>query len=285
MRVNNKLFPYPVLCSGIDNYKNNKFEVDLEVEKEINNIKFKCKVTIEDDKLKELLEEEKVEILYHIECSKTLYRDIYCTKQLIGEIFIEEKKLNGKVDICCFIVAKQNLEAYSNENFNEDYDGASFEILKGQILGFYNIPRIEFIKNVEELSQISSIFSVLKKQEFIDGMAIELNGDKIKVWLGENEFEQYRIFAKTHQALIHQMLVFPALMYALDMIMKDGEEEYEEYRWFKAIDRILVSSKMNLTKESIEQNTSYKLAQKLLNIAIHRAFKELNEVRDKEGKE
>lgn len=274
MRVKYKLFPYPVLCLDTDDYKKNQFEVDFDIAKDIHQICFQFQVNLEDGLLKEMLEQEQVKLVYHIECPKTLYRQIHCTKNLQHEVSIDEKQLNGKVDICCFIVAAKDLVNYCNDNFNEDYQDVSFEILKGNILGFYNLPRMDFTKNTEELSKISSIFSVIRKEAAEEGMEIELTGDKIKVCLGNDAFMQYKNFAKTsdYQSMMHATLIFPSLLYALDMIMKDGEEDYQEYRWFKAIDQMLSASNKSLNKETIEQMTSYKLAQKLLNLPINRAL-------------
>lgn len=282
MRVKYKLFPYPVLCSEIDDYKKNKFEVNFEIVKDIHQIRFQFQVLLEDDLLKEMLEENQVKLIYHIECAKTLYRQIHSTKYLGHEISVDEKQLNGKVDICCFIVAAQDLTSYCNDNFNEDYQGVSFEILKGNILGFYNLPRMDFTKNTEELSKISSIFSVIRKEGAEEGMEIELAGDKIKICLGNDAFMQYKNFAKLsdYQAMMHAMLIFPSLLYALDMIMKDGEEDYQEYRWFKAIEQMLSNSHISLNKETIEQMTSYRLAQKLLNSPVNRALSTMRHEED-----
>ena len=274
MRVRYKLFPYPVLCSEIDDYKENRFEVVFDVIKDIHQIRFQFQAILEDNLLKEMLEQSQVELVYHIECAKTLYRQIHCTKYLQYEVAIDEKQLNGKVDICCFIVATEDIASYCNDNFNEDYKGVSFEILKGNILGFYNLPRMDFTKNTEELSKVSSIFSVIRKEAAEEGMEIELTGDKIKICLGNDAFMQYKNFAKAsdYQSMMHAILIFPSLLYALDMIMKDGEEDYQEYRWFKAIDKMLSASNKSLNKETIEQMTSYKLAQKLLNLPVNRAL-------------
>lgn len=282
MRVKYKLFPYPIVCAELDDYKQNKFEVNFEIFKEINNIRFKFDTLLDDPLLKKMLKEEQVELIYHVECAKTLYRQIHGTQQLIDDVVIDEKYLNGNVDICCFIVAKKDIDAYSNNNFNEDYIGVSFEILKGNILGFYNLPRVNFTKNPEELAQISSIVSILRKEDIQDGMIIEIDSDKIKICLGNEEFIKYKNFAKSsiYQPMLHAMLIFPALMYALDMIMKEGEEEYQDYRWFKAIEKILSSSQLKLTKEVIEQMTSYKLAQKLLKLPINRALNNMKHGED-----
>lgn len=278
MRVQYKLFPYPVLCSEIDDYKNNKFEIEFNVSRDINFIKFNFQLHMEDLKLKNMIERGCVEIVYHIECAKTLYRKLYKTNKITHEINVKEKNLNGKVDICCFLVAKISINAYANDNFNEDYDCKTFEIKRGNILAFYNLPRIEFTKNTEELARISSIFSIIRRDDVEEnGMDIELNSDKIKILLGNEEFSKYRDFAKSSkfQPMLHAMLVLPALIYAFDMILKDGEEEYESNRWFKGIVKTMSESGLKFTKEILEQETSYKLAQKLLNLPVNRALQNI----------
>lgn len=278
MRVQYKLFPYPVLCSDIDDYKSNKFQVQFDIKKDINKIIINFEAVIEDGKLKEMLKDKKTELVYHVECAKTLFRRVYKTSSLNYTVQIEEKNLNKKVDICCFIVAKYNINAYRNDNFNEDYEQNSFEIKRGNILGFYNLPRVEFTKNTEELAKVNSIFSILKRNDIHEnGMDIELNGEKIRIWLGNKEFDKYQNFAKSpvYQPMLHAILVLPALIYALDIISKDGKEEYEEYRWFKALEKKLEQSNIILDRETIERKTSYKLAQKLLNLPVNRALKNM----------
>lgn len=275
MRIKYKLFPYPVLSLYSDDYKNNNFIVIPEVEKNINEIKIKFILEMDDNDLIRMIKSGLVEIVYHIECAKTVYRKIFKTNKHNYDISINEKNLNGNVDICCFIIAKNQINDYSNLNFNDDYNNSKFFIQRGSILAFYNLPRIEFIKNIEELEKMSSVFSILMKNDNKEnGMHIELNRNKIQIWLEKNEFEKYRVFANSlnYQAILHSMLIFPALMYAFDMIMNDGEDEYYEYRWFKAIEKVLEGSNIILSKISIEKYTSYKLAQKILNMPLNRAF-------------
>lgn len=275
MRIRYKLFPYPVLCSDIDDYKSNRFEVAVYVYRDIHNIKFNFDVNFDDILLKEMIKNRQVEIVFHVECAKTLFRKIYKSNLLKKNVSIPENYLNGSIEICCFILAKENISNYYNPNFSEDYESTSFNISKGNILAFYNLPKIEIIKDTEELSKVSSIFSILRRDSKKDeGMEVDLSEDKIKIWISKEEFIKYQECAVSpiYQPILHAALILPSLIYALDMISIQGENEFNELRWFKAIDRILAKSNLKLNKDTIDNMTSYNLAQKLLNLPINRAF-------------
>lgn len=282
MRIRYKLFPYPVLCSDIDDYKSNKFDVEIDAVRDINNIKFTFNVNLDDLYIKEMLKKNKVEIVFHVECPKTFFRKIYKSNKLKHIIVIPENSLNGNVEICCFVLAKEDIFHYCNPNFNEDYENTSFSISKGNILAFNNLPKVEITKDTEELSKVSSIFSILRKDsKESEGMEIDLNEEKIKIWLSTEQFVKYQEYAVSpvYQAILHAAIVLPTLIYVLDMISLQGENEFNELRWFKSINKILEKSNLKLNKDTIAQETSYKLAQKLLNLPINRAFEsmEINE--------
>jgi len=71
------------------------------------------------------------------------------------------------------------------------------------------------------------------------------------------------------------MLIMPALIYVFETLKCAGIEEYETYRWFKGIERILKKSDIDLNADTLENNPSYELAQKLLDLPIDRALKSL----------
>lgn len=285
MRVRYKLFPYPVLCSETDDYLDNQFYVDFKVAKNINEIQFSMSLIMNDEKLQQMIRDKMIEIVYHFECSKTLFRKLYSTNCMEKIISIEEKYLNGRLDVCCFLIARKSFGEYINNNFNDDYDRRSFNIKKGNILAFYNLPKIEFTKNTDELSSVSSIFSILRREDVEKkGITIELDGDKIKIWLGNEEFYKYRDNARNalFQPMLHAILILPTLIYAFDVLAKDGIEEYEQNRWFKALSKVLETSGITLTAETIDDYGSFELAQKILNFPVNRALQNMNSDSDED---
>ncbi|WP_252246922.1 hypothetical protein [Clostridium sp. ZBS4] len=273
MRIKYKLFPYPVLCEEIDDYKENGFKIVPTINQDINRIIIGLDITLEDTKIKEMIKDGILDIVYHIECAKTLYRQIFIENELFSQIYIDKNDLDGNIDICCFIVAKNNISSYKNSNFNDDYEDNSFYIEKGNIMGFYNIPRINITKDPEELAKMSSIFSIIRKDDNKEEiMDINIDDDKIKICLGKQEFDRYNLYGANYQDYCHAFLILPTLIYAFDMIAMD-QEDYSECRWFSAIEKSLSGSNIIFNKETIIKEGSYKLAQKLLNLPINRALK------------
>lgn len=134
----------------------------------------------------------------------------------------------------------------------------------------------KIIKEAEELSKVPSIFSILRRDTNDDiGMEIDINDDKIKLWLSNEDFINYQILVKRPnlQPSIHAMMIFPALMLVFEKIKNNGIEEYEDFKWFQAINRILKKSGITLDRETIDLYQSFILAQKLLDLPINRAFK------------
>lgn len=279
MRVKyNKLFPYPILCEERDDYKNNIFNVDVKPEKDINRILLGWKVNINNTKIKSMIESNEVDIVFHVECAKNLFRKIYKCNTFEGEIYIDNKDLNGSLDICVLIIALKDIPHYKNDNFNNDYGDISFNLMKGNIMGFYNVPRIYITKDTEELAKMSSIFSIIRNDASDTTMKIELTEKKIQILLCKEDYDMYKMISKTGkfelQPVIHSMIIMPALIYTFNMI-ENNNEEYENCRWFTALDKVLKNSNIILNKESIQRKGSFQFAQKLLNMPVNGALKNL----------
>ena len=80
------------------------------------------------------------------------------------------------------------------------------------------------------------------------------------------------------QSILHSALILPALIYTFETVKNAGIEEYDSYRWFKAIERILKKSKIDFNTETLENIPSYELAQKLLDLPINRALSSLLQI-------
>jgi len=291
MDIRYKLFPYPVLSPFSDDYINSGFIAEIIPVRDMKDIVIKMNVLLDNKELEQMIKEDKAEYVFHIECSQTSYREILksCSEENIKRI--PERKLNGRVTICTFIVAKENLYNYSNSCFNNDYENMSFNIEKGSILAIANQLNIDITKETEELEKIPSIFSVVRRNVDDDlGMQIEMNSDKIKLLLCNQEFYYYRNIASidAYQPLLHAALVLPALIYVFETLKYCGAEEYEQYeqyRWFKAIEKQLKKYNIEFNREFLENNYSYEIAQKLLGLPIGRGLSAINNIESRDDDE
>ncbi|MHB8064257.1 MAG: hypothetical protein ACYDG2_16770 [Ruminiclostridium sp.] len=276
MDIRYKYFPYPVLSPFSDDYVNACFKADINAFNDINNIVFELNVSLVEPELVRLIAQNQAEYVFHIECSNTFYRSIVKTSETKSIKRIAESRLNGRVNVCTFIVAKQDLNHFKIASFNEDYEDMSFHIKRGGILALANQVNIDITKEDHDLAKIPSVFLILRRDSEDDvGMKIEIARNKIELFLCNEEFYHYKNVANfsVFQPLLHAALILPALIYTLETLRHSGTEDYETYHWFKVIEQALQKSNMELNQETLESRHSYELAQKLLGSPISRGLK------------
>ena len=144
MNITDKSYPYPVLTPDGDDYENSEFDVALEVVKEPDKITLKFSPTLKDNGLRRLIGVEKAaKIIVHVESPMTVYRRTFDIPLPVCDTASEREKtvveipaaeLSGVVSVCPFIVASQDIPAYTNEAFNPDYEGEAFSVDCGAVL-------------------------------------------------------------------------------------------------------------------------------------------------------
>ena len=138
--------------------------------------------------------------------------------------------------------------------------------------GQYNL---DVVKDTEELAKIPSIFTICKRAIDPNGEAeFDIEGDKIAITLSERSFQNYKMLTNMpgYLPVFHSMLIFPALIYVFETLRRMGIEEYEDRRWYIAIKKRLAKYDVTLTDDTLCDNPSYALAQKLLDMPVERAF-------------
>ena len=275
MDIRHRLYPYPVLSDMTNDYVNSSFGMQLEVSQGMKEICLSISLQLDNKEIEQFIVDGKAEYVIHIECSYTSYRTVIKTDESEIQKRIPEHKLNGKVAICTFIVAKKGIPQYYNSSFNEDYGGMHFSLNRGNIIGIGGQINIEITKEVEELSKIPSIFTICRCAADIDeSMKFDITGEKIAITLCNRSFENYKVLSGFPAMLpiLHSMLIVPALIYTFEMLRKEGISEFEDLRWFKSIKRTLNKNNMTLNEELLDTIPSFELAQKSLDLPVNRAF-------------
>lgn len=275
MDIRHRLYPYPVLSDMTNDYVNSSFGMQLEVSQGMKEICLSIALQLDNKEIEQLIDEGEAEYVIHIECSYTSYRTVIKTDESEIQKRIPEHKLNGKVAICTFIVAKKEIPQYYNSSLNEDYGGMHFSLNRGNIIGIGGQINIEITKEVEELSKIPSIFTICRCAADIDeSMKFDITGEKIAITLCNKSFENYKVLSGFPAMLpvLHSMLIVPALIYTFEMLRKEGIGEFEDLRWFKSIKRTLNKNNMTLNEELLDTMPSFELAQKSLDLPVNRAF-------------
>ena len=278
MDIKYKMFPYPVLGELYNDYKNSKILDDIHYQKVGKEIIFKLRCYTDNIELRQLITQQKASYTFHIECPQTSYRNIVKTNKEESNFTVNEDKLCGKVQVCVFIIANSDIKNFKSFDFDDDYEGASFNIDKGSILAISNQYNLQIDKEKEDLGKIPSIFSIFKEVGKTEGgMSFELGGNKIKILLCEKDYNIYKKIANSPklQPILHSMIIIPALVYVFELLRREEFESYEDNRWFRAIRKTLKNNSIELTEVNLGIYSYIELAQKILDMPLSRAFENI----------
>lgn len=268
---NSRMFTYPILSGMYDDYSDCNFNIKVEATKNNKIMKLVITPIINCQSISELLNNDMVDLIIHFECGKTRYRKIQ--KLSIGENIFEFLcgDLNENLEVVAFIVAKRNIDNYKSKNFNQDYGNISFNILKGSIMGISNQLDIPVSKNIYDLSNVDSIVSIVTNDDEKKSMTIDLSDTKIFVKLPSEIFIGYTGMGKTiskYTPILHSMFVVPALTYALDYLKITEWMDVENNLWFKVIKKKCEEKYGQFDKNLIEEKTSIRIAQELIDSPV-----------------
>lgn len=283
MEIRNRLFPYPVLCMENDDYIGSTFDVQFSQTEELKDIVLQFEVELDNDELLDLIRQGKADYLVHIECSNTSFRKVLRNEGKKFEYRLPKAKVNKEVFLVGMVVAKQTVTIFYSSAFNEDYDEpVDFE--KGFILAYRNLPRIVVLKNYEELASDDAFFSIVCKnngQDIDEPVTFDLNGDKIKIYVSEQIYNEYVKFHTNPvmKPLMISMLVMPALTYVIEEVRNNDIETYIACYWYQRIKKSCELQGKRFEEDIIYGDaTSIEIAQEMLQLPIGKAFRNLSVV-------
>jgi len=205
MEIRYKLYPYPVLAYYSDDYKSGAFDTTIDLAKDGYNIKVDFMASLTNDGLKALILNGQAQYVYHLECAQTGYRQVVRTDKVSDSKILSDKEVCGKLQICPFIVATQDISGYTNTGFHDDYSGATFDIEAGCVLAVGKQVNATIAKEMEDLAGAATLLDtesefwelqmakscIIQKyakaleEEYLDKIAKE-DGNKIKTtWTKE----------------------------------------------------------------------------------------------------
>lgn len=271
MKLNNISFPHPVL--GIrDDVLPLLGEDCIMVESSSTLDSFILSITLKQENatITNLIKDGYAEYTCEIDCQKAFLRESYSSQAPMFSITIPRRKINGRVYLNCFVTVKKRIKKYSNPDFNEDYDGYTFDLQPGDILvGF---PQAYFDADIKyDKLQAAGSFMVIREDVTITQTRFDIAGDKIEIVLPP---DLYSIFKNgvgdRNMEIIHSSIVFNALSYALYNI-----EENSETLWARSVNtRIDTEPELSVFKE-LDKLQVPMLAQALLGDPYKRMFENL----------
>ena len=283
MHIKAKLYPYPVLTDFNDDYIESNFDMDVSITKNPNKIAIAVNALLENDGIKNLIQDGFAQYCLHIECPLTSFRKMVLFKEESKEIELNADKIEGVVNLCPFIIAVQDIEQYTNDKFNSIYDGISFDLEKGNFIAFGKEIQVRIEKESDNLSSVPSIFAVTEiKDESRKEIVIDNSGNKINIQLPSSTFYEFKLASLNPNSttILHSVLIIPALMKCFEELKARREEMYlfEDKRWVRAVKKALSNHGVILDEDSIIGLDSFDVAQKLMDSTTNRALLGINNI-------
>jgi hypothetical protein len=282
MKFNDISFPHPVLGLGdaifgtadLGNPEINSLQDAYE-------IKINCKHDNAD--LKSLLFEDKVEFLFEVTCTNTLFRKLFVSNKGKIEFQIPKKKVKGKVEFICLLVAKENIYNYSNTEAHPDYNGYIFDLDKGDVLAYFGKFSFNADIKYEKLKAVSSFMEIVENED-LKFTNVDLKKNKIEIQLPTDSYNIYRSDFISPEIkfvpVFHSSIVLNALLIALYNL-----DEHKDYLWAKVIDYRLKEEKQFKLLDIAEKENIPEIAQRLLGNPFKRLLEGLNVIIESENEE
>ena len=271
MNLNNISLPYPVL--GIsDDVKPLLPHDAINVEMNLNNHNFIFDITLKFDNhdILSLIESKSAEFSCEYECKQTMLRRCEHFSTPNFTITIPRKSVNGRLFFNCFVSVKEHIEDYTNRGFNEDYQGASFNMEPGDILVAF--PQCHYDADIKyDKLQAAGSFMQIRESLLHNEVFFDISGNKIEILLPPKLYSLYcNPIVKGSAEILHSSIVMNALTYALINI-----ENHKETTWAKTIIYRLENEEELSMAEIEDISLIPGLAQKLLKDPYTRLFNHL----------
>lgn len=279
MNITKRLYTYPVLSEERDDYVDSIFDAEVQYKMNgVNNLQFDFDIEMNNKDLQSMILAGDAEYVIHIECANTSFRTAIhdILNHVSKEIPVE--RINGRIEIIVLIVTKKDVSHFVNSNWDDDYRGLSFELSKGSILAYKNIPTIDIVKNYEEFNSASSIFKVYKRlTSEPKPMEIDLTTAQIGIGVGLQEYEIYSRFCDKEelQPILISMMIFPALVYVFEELKQEnGIDNYSGRNWYVSLSKAYEKRGVNLEDELLNSDkTSVQLAQEAMELPLNAALR------------
>ena len=281
MRIKNRLSPYPILDNYGDDYVDSSFSVEYEVDTQFTEVYGKLTFHLENEEIKQLIEEKKAAYTVHIESPSTCYRKILSSNDSEVEFKLNAAMVSKVIEIRTFIVLTESIQGYYSKKFHPDYQGQKFDLEQHQIIAIGTAKDYEIKKDDRDFESIPSIFRIVKMEDKRKGsLSVNTDSDEyVVVGLESEVFELYaRLGRNAYKSTAFSLILLPALIIVMQRMCNGKDDEaISSMHWYKVIENLLNSNGFYVENLSIDNDSLLKVCQAIFADPIARSFKELED--------
>lgn len=279
MEIKYKLYPYPVLSPYSNDFRNGTFDATIDIVRDGYDLRIDFLSTLTCQSLLTYIQQGTAKYVYHLECAQTGFRTVVQTNKISETYTLMSKSVNGKLQICPFVVATNDLKAYTSPDFHEDYQGIAFDIEAGCVMAVGKMVTVDISKDVDDIANTPSIFNIVRNPDAsCRQMLVDMSQRKIVIKLPLNDFYSYKAMTAIPMAqpILNSLTVIPALVYVLEELralpIQERSENFDSL-WYKVLSKALLTQfDCDIESEDFNNQNLLILAQKLISNPIADAF-------------
>ena len=254
MKKTNINYPYPVLSVANDDYLDSSFNIIYNESSSIDrdNTELNLSYELKCDGLAELISENIARVAIYLESAVCGYRNIVYFENgktnLSVNISLDE--VSQKILIKGYIIAVKEMNRFTLKEHNQDlFANIPFRISPGDILALaehqYTVP----LNAYDPLANRNSIFAIRKNTTTNQPINIDLDEDRISIFLNEEMFGKYQEINASSDAkgILSSLFVMPSLVEIFSKI-QTGSDQYENLIWYVVLNEKLAKHNIDLSQ-------------------------------------
>ncbi len=270
MKINDKMrFPHPVLSKHSEDYIEGEFFAEFSYQStDDNQLEITSTFTIDDEKLKALIHNQRAGIGYFLICRPTYYN--YLQSASLGEFkkYFDLSLLHGEITVRPTIWALKDIINFQSTNIHEEF-GGSVNIRKGSIIAIG--PEFRFSVDPKKFKPFESIFNLSINDDIQKGM-IEVDADQAKIAIlaekGTHEKIANMRSSSEGRSILLSAVYMPVIAEIVGRLQR-GDKNLESHRWYKVF--AAKCADLGIQPDN-ETETPLNVAQQLLNAPLERTF-------------
>jgi hypothetical protein len=246
-------YPHPVLAPWSGDIDGATFSTTTRFRevKETGQLSLHCETTLDQPQILELMNSGAASFGCYIRCQDTGLRRLQRIGYPIGTHDFAPGALMGRVQIRPMIWTNSEVLGYQPTGVHPEFSGG-VHVGAGQIIALDEEQIIDVTR--PPLPPFESIFEIVASDDVSDGeFEIDTESDRITVAMAPTTYEVVQALRQTDdasRAAVMNAVYIPIVMEVLDRL-KDGIEQYEQYRWLHPFRSRCELSEVDLLKPDL----------------------------------
>ena len=280
----NMNYPYPVIRTYTEDYKSTVFMGDLSVNLQPNGYLIRPNFAINNSGIEDMLAKGIFTYAIEVQSPATWFRKLFIVSNN-APIRLETTSIHERVELAPCIVSTTSFSGFSNDDFEEEYKGLTFDISTGDIIAIGEKRCFDALYQNDIIKNGSSIVSVGGSEDTKE-IVCDFSGNIIEITLPIDQYTDYTEcgYLKSKYKTLNAILIVPVLVEAIGYIANDENNpdkvsEFESNAWYKTIVANLkraAENKENKYRQMLEK--PFASAEMLLDNNYISALKFVNQV-------